>query len=366
MLKIINPVIIFGDHTKNVKYIDFDFIVGADGVKILNPIFIYPMFLYYLIEYAKINMKNRGYSRHFQFLKEKFYPIPPFNEQKRIVKKIKELLPHVNRYDYLKEELTKLNDNFPELIKKSILQEAIQGKLVPQDPSDEPASVLLDRIREEKKQLVKDKKIKRNNKESFIYKENNHFYEKIGKKGEPVCIDEEIPFEIPENWEWCRLSFIGDWRAGATPKRSNSNYWDNGTIPWLKTGDLNNDIIKSVSERITEKALNETSVRLNPVGSVLIAMYGATIGKIGILSIDSATNQACCACIPFCGIYNKYLFYFLMSQRKIFLSMSEGGAQPNISKEKIINHLIPLPPLNEQKRIVVELNKLKKYFFKLY
>ena len=104
MLKIINPVIIFGDHTKNVKYIDFDFIVGADGVKILNPIFIYPMFLYYLIEYAKINMKNRGYSRHFQFLKEKFYPIPPFNEQKRIVKKIKELLPHVNRYDYLKEE----------------------------------------------------------------------------------------------------------------------------------------------------------------------------------------------------------------------------------------------------------------------
>ena len=332
--------------------------------------FIFRDFLLYILPLISQtgDTKNaiKGKTLNSKSLNKLLLPLPPLSEQRRIIKKIKILLCFVERYGVLEEELTKLNDNFPELIKKSILQEAIQGKLVPQDPSDEPASVLLDRIREEKKQLVKDKKIKRNNKESFIYKENNHFYEKIGKKGEPVCIDEEIPFEIPENWEWCRLSFIGDWRAGATPKRSNSNYWDNGTIPWLKTGDLNNDIIKSVSERITEKALNETSVRLNPVGSVLIAMYGATIGKIGILSIDSATNQACCACIPFCGIYNKYLFYFLMSQRKIFLSMSEGGAQPNISKEKIINHLIPLPPLNEQKRIVVELNKLKKYFFKLY
>ena len=246
-------------------------------------------------------------------------------------------------------------------LKNSILQMAMEGKLVPQDPNDEPASVLLEKIQKEKEQLIKEKKIKRNNKESFIFRKNNHFYEKIGKNGEPKCIDEEIPFEIPENWEWCRLNFIGNWKAGATPKKSNPDYYLNGTIPWLKTGDLNNGFINDVPEKITELALKENSLRVNPAGSVLIAMYGATIGKIGLLNINSTTNQACCACIPFKGTYNKYLFYFLMSQNKNFNKMAEGGAQPNISRTKIINYLIPLPPLNEQKKIVKKIDELIPY-----
>ena len=104
--------------------------------------------------------------------------------------------------------------------------------------------------------------------------------------------------------------------------------------------------------------MQETSVRLNPIGSVLIAMYGATIGKVGILNIEATTNQACCACLPFNGIYNKYLFYYLMSQNKNFNKMGEGGAQPNISRTKIINYLFPVPPLNEQKRIVEKIEKI--------
>ena len=243
-------------------------------------------------------------------------------------------------------------------LKNSILQLAMEGKLVPQDPNDEPASVLLERIREEKEKLIKEKKIRRNNKESFIFRKNGHFYEKIGKKGEPVCIDDEIPFDIPDNWGWCRLGFIGDWRAGSTPKRGESKYYNNGTIPWLKTGDLNNGYINEVPEFITEIALKETSVRLNPIGSVLIAMYGATIGKVGILNIEATTNQACCACLPFNGIYNKFLFYYLMSQNKNFNKMGEGGAQPNISRTKIINYLFPIPPLKEQKRIVEKIEEI--------
>ena len=243
-------------------------------------------------------------------------------------------------------------------LKNSILQLAMEGKLVPQDPNDEPASVLLERIREEKEKLIKEKKIRRNNKESFIFRKNGHFYEKIGKKGEPVCIDDEIPFEIPNTWEWCRLGFIGDWGAGSTPKRGESKYYNNGTIPWLKTGDLNNGYINEVPEFITELALKETSVRLNPIGSVLIAMYGATIGKVGILNIEATTNQACCACLPFNGIYNKFLFYYLMSQNKNFNKMGEGGAQPNISRTKIINYLFPIPPLKEQKRIVEKIEEI--------
>ena len=166
-----------------------------------------------------------------------------------------------------------------------------------------------------------------------------------------------MPFEIPESWEWVRLGSIGDWGSGATPSRSIPEYYG-GDIPWLKTGDLNDGYIECIPENISRLALEKTSVRLNPTGSVLIAMYGATIGKVGILTFPATTNQACCACLPI-EIYNEYLFYFLMSQKVSFVKRGEGGAQPNISKEKIIATLMPLPPLAEQHRIVEQI----EYFF---
>ena len=135
-------------------------------------------------------------------------PLPPLAEQNRIVAKIEELMPFVDRYDALEKQLQALNTTFPDQLKKSILQEAIQGKLVPQDPADEPASALLERIRAEKDQLTRDGKIKREKNPSQIFRgEDGHFYERIGKN-EPVCIDEELPFEIPETWEWARFSSI--------------------------------------------------------------------------------------------------------------------------------------------------------------
>ena len=130
-----------------------------------------------------------------------------------------------------------------------------------------------------------------------------------------------------------------------------------GTIPWLKTGDLNDDYVKDIPERITDKALKETSVKLNPEGSVLIAMYGATIGKVGILTYPATTNQACCACSELCGVDNRYLFYFLISHKDEFIRQAGGGAQPNISKEIIVNTPMPVPPIEEQKRIVYEIEK---------
>lgn len=147
--------------------------------------------------------------------------------------------------------------------------------------------------------------------------------------------------------------------AGATPEKSNNAYYANAAIPWLVTGDLNDGVIKDIPGRISELALKQTSVRLNPKDSVLIAMYGATIGKLGILSFPATTNQACCACQPFEGIDNWYLFYYLLAQRESFRKRGEGGAQPNISKEKIIATLVPIPPYEEQKRIVEAIEKFE-------
>ena len=229
----------------------------------------------------------------------------------------------------------------PEQLKASILQYAIQGKLVEQRPEDGTGEELYHQIQAEKQRLIKEKKI---------------------KKEKPLVeiTDNEIPFDIPETWVWIRVGDIGSWGSGATPSRTNPAYYG-GSIPWLKTGDLNDGFIKEVPEYITELALEKTSVRLNPVGSVLMTMYGATIGKLGILEIPVTTNQACCACIPYAGMYNKYLFYYLMSMRKTYIGMAEGGAQPNISKEKIVNSLISLPPAEEQKRIVAKIEELLPY-----
>ena len=222
-------------------------------------------------------------------------------------------------------------------IRQKILDLAILGELVPQDPTDEPASVLLERIRAEKEQLIKDKKLKRD-------KTDN----------EPI---DEVPFELPEGWEWCRLGEIGIWGSGVTPSRNKKEYYD-GNIPWLKTGDLNDSYIYETSELISDLAVKEYSLKMIPIGSILIAMYGATIAKLGLLEIEVTTNQACCACTPFSGIVNKFLFHYLFSQKQNIKNKAEGGAQPNISKEKLINFLFPLPPLAEQHRIVEKVEQL--------
>ena len=321
-----------------------------------------PLYLVYLLNspyaiYRKVELATGDIIVHISGDKigSILLPIPPLAEQDRIVQRIQELETIVSEYGKKETELTQLQASFPEQMKKSILQWAVQGKLVPQDPTDEPADILLDRIRAEKESLIKAGKIKRDKHESVIFRRDNSHYEKLG--GIECCIDEELPFEIPINWGWIRLGGIGEWGSGATPSRGHPEYY-NGDIPWLKTGDLTDSYITEIPESISEIALKNTSVKLNPAGSILMAMYGATIGKLGILTYPATTNQACCACKPVQGIEPLYLFYFLMSQRKAFIKRGEGGAQPNISKEKIVATLMPVPPLAEQKRIVAKIEEL--------
>jgi type I restriction enzyme S subunit len=223
-------------------------------------------------------------------------------------------------------------------LRRFMLDLAVRGKLVPQDQNDETAAELLKRIAAEKARLVKAGEARKS-------------------EIDPV-IPEKAPFFIPTNWVWTRLGSIGDWGSGSTPPRGNSDLYGGG-ISWLKSGELNdNRALAGSEETVTQLAIEKGSFRLNKPGDVLLAMYGATIGKVAILAENAVTNQAVCGCTPFAGIDNQFLFLFLVSQREQFHSASEGGAQPNISKVKIVWTPFPLPPLAEQRRIVAKVDEL--------
>ena len=302
---------------------DFDIGNVSQHVCILRTVLVKPEYLHCFIlsSFFSKSMKITGSGREGlpkYNLEKMLLPLPPIQEQERIIIEAKRLQNNIDKIDTC-------NGNLVELIsqtKSKVLDLAIHGKLVPQDPTDEPASELLKRI----------------NPKAEITCDNGHYQ------------------KLPEGWCLTTLGSIGNWQSGATPSRLQKEYYG-GIIPWLKTGDLNDGIITNIPEFITEKALAETSVKLNPSGSVLIAMYGATIGKVGILSFPATTNQACCACVDY-KLEQMYLFYFLLANRENFIRMGGGGAQPNISKEKIINTVISLPPLKEQHRIVAKIEEI--------
>ena len=252
-------------------------------------------------------------------------------------------------------------------LKNSILQWAIQGKLVPQDPNDEPASVLLERIRAEKARLVKEKKIKKDKNESIIYRgDDNSYYEKFLATGEVKCIDEEIPFEIPNGWQWERIGNIFETTSGSTPLSRNPDYYKNGNINWVRTTDLNNGILNKTEIQITSKAIIDYNLSILPQTSVCVAMYGGagTIGKHCILHFDTTINQSVCAIQPngFCNM--DYIHTFIEYQRPFWMDFAAGSRKdPNINQLIIKHCLLPIPPQEEQLRIVTKLNQIYPYIY---
>ena len=173
--------------------------------------------------------------------------------------------------------------------------------------------------------------------------------------------ESEQPYKVPGNWCWTRMGNIAQWGSGGTPSRKIPEYYS-GNIPWIKTGELNDDYIFETAEYITAEAISHSSAKLFPVNTVAIAMYGATIGKVGILGIAATTNQACACGVSNPSVNYKYLFYYARSQKESFIKKGKGGAQPNISQEIIKSHEVPLPPLPEQQRIV---DRIESLFAKL-
>ena len=238
-------------------------------------------------------------------------------------------------------------------LKNSILQLAMEGKLVPQNPNDEPASVLLEKIRDEKERLIKAKKIKRNNKESFIFRKNGHFYEKIGKKEKPVCIDNEIPFEVPDSWEWVRINTIREVYTGNSINKTEKETKFTGLTEgynYIATKDVKFDNSLDYDNGVKiPKDLEK--FRIAPEGSVLLCIEGGSAGrKIGILNQDVCFGNKL-TCFKTFNENNNFLFYYLQSPnfKEIFKS-KKTGIIGGVGIAKLRNVLMPIPPLKEQKK----------------
>ena len=275
-------------------------------------------------------------------------PLPPLEEQKRICDKLRKLVLPLESYNAAETAVSQLNTSFPDQLKKSILQMAVQGKLVPQDPSDEPASVLLERIRTEKERLIREGKIKRDKNESFIFRRDNSHYEKLGNKEH--CLDDEIPFEIPDSWCWSKLGTCMDVRDGThdTPK-----YVDYG-VPLVTSKNLSNGQIDFSTAKLISK---EDSAAINQrskvdSGDILFAMIGSIGNPVLYYGSEdfSIKNMALFKQIP-SGMDMEYVFWFLMLIQDEMKKAASGGVQAFVSLGFLRNYLIPVPPVFEQKRI---------------
>ena len=279
-------------------------------------------------------------------------PIPPLDEQRRIVEKIDEVAAAVSAYDVAYQKTETLNSTFPEAIKKSILQEAVQGKLVPQDPSDEPAEALLERIRAEKQRLIKEGKIKKDKHESVIFRRDNSHYEK--RSSEEVCIDDEIPFEIPESWAWARLSSFGVFSSGKTPSMSNPQFW-NGNVPWVTSKDMKRPVITDSEMHISELAA--ATMQLYPAGTLLLVARSGILKRLlplCKLGIDSTINQDIKAFSLYDIELSEWLFYGIKAFEPFILKelVKSVTTVESLKFDEFAAMLIPVPPLSEQRRII--------------
>ena len=291
------------------------------------------------------------------------FPLPPLSEQYRIVTKIKEFEPFLDKYAQAEKQLNNLNTQFPDLLKKSILQEAVQGKLVPQDSSDEPASILLERIRAEKQRLIAEGKIKKDKHESVIFRRDNSHYEKRGS--EEVCIDDEIPFEIPDTWCWSRLvtivSILGDGIHG-TPI-----YTSNGDVAFINGNNLSDGkiIIKSDTKRVSaDEACKHLRYLCDK--SVLVSING-TIGNIAFYNNEKVIlGKSACYFNLLTGIQKEFIKVLLETDYflKYALKVATGTTIKNVPLSGMRNLLVPIPPKEEQVRIVKYYEIIKKQITK--
>ena len=270
--------------------------------------------------------------------------VPPLEEQKRIVAKIEKLMPLVDEYAESYNRLQKIDNEFEDKLKQSVLQYAMEGKLIKQDPNDEPASELIKKIENEKAELVKEGKIKKS-------------------KKLPVITDDEKPFDIPDSWEWVRLGEIGIVTSGGTPRKAEKSYWDDANIPWITPAVMSkaqNNIIFDNDNvgKINQKGLSNSSAHLISANSIVVSSR-APIGYINIVPFAYTTNQGCKSISTYAKVDNKYVYYAIKFSVPDMYKRASGTTFKEISGTRFGETVIPLPPLEEQKLIITKVEKLQ-------
>ena len=345
----------------------YELAVADSHVTVIRPLkqFVLPEYLYYYFAnptvQSVIEDQADGTTKQKELatatIKAYLTPIPPLDEQRRILTKLSEVLPVVKCYGTVYDETVAMQEAFPERLKKSILQEAVQGKLVPQDPSDEPAEALLERIRAEKQRLIKEGKIKKDKHESVIFRRDNSHYEK--RSSEEVCIDEEIPFEIPENWAWARLSSasisIADGDHQPPPQVQDG-------IPFLVISNVSDGIVDFSNTRYVPKKYFDSlaEIRIPQCGDLLFTVTGSYGIVIPVQTERKFCFQRHIALIKLGCLSSEFMRLWLSSPLvyEQCRRAATGTAQKTVGLASLKGLLIPIPPLNEQVRILQKLNTL--------
>ena len=287
-------------------------------------------------------------------------PLPPISEQFRIAKKTKVLMPYIDGYGKTQEKLNKLNEELSDSIRKSILQEAIQGKLVSQQPEEGTAEELLTEIRKEKELLVKEGKLKKSAlNDSAIFKgDDNKYWEKIGTS--IIDITEDIPFDIPTSWMWCRFGDVVNFITGKTPERGNALYWSDGIYNWVSIADMiAGGVVSTTKERVSSVAAENCFGKISRKGS-LIMSFKLTVGRTSILGVNAYHNEAIISIYPYIDrndIFRNYLLHVM----PLIANMGDSKdviKGKTLNSKSISNLLLPLPPLAEQQRIVTKIEEL--------
>ena len=326
-------------------------------------LYVYWFFCYMTDLYRNINQGTAQPNLNTDIIKMTLVPIPPYKEQIRIVEELGNVSPIIKHYEKAQDELDGLNESIPKLIKQSILQEAIRGKLVPQIAEEGTAKELLKQIKEEKLKLVKEGKLKKSalNDSVIFLGDDNKYYEQIGENCNDIT--DEIPFDLPYNWCWCRFSNIVSMTIGKTPARGEQTYWINGKYNWVSISDMvDGGLISTTKGKVSDLAVKEVfSAPISEKGSLLMS-FKLSIGKTSILDIDAYHNEAIITIRPVIDkehAMRNYLF-------KVLPLIANLGESKDAIKGKTLNSkslsnlLIPLPPLQEQQRIIEQMNRLSK------
>ena len=345
----------------------YELAVADSHVTVIRPLkqFVLPEYLYYYFANPSVQSviedQADGTTKQKELatatIKAYLTPIPPLDEQRRILTKLSEVLPVVKSYGAVYDETVAMQEAFPERLKKSILQEAVQGKLVPQDPSDEPAEALLERIRAEKQRLISEGKIKKDKHESIIFRRDNSHYEKRGS--EEFCIDDEIPFEIPENWAWARLSSasisIADGDHQPPPQVQDG-------IPFLVISNVSDGRVDFSNTRYVSKEYfaSLADIRIPKRGDLLFTVTGSYGIVIPVQTERKFCFQRHIALIKLSCLSPEFMQLWLSSPLvyEQCRRSATGTAQKTVGLASLKGLLIPIPPLKEQERIAQKLNTL--------